>query len=240
MKGDKNKEKEIKNKKIKNANKTNFAGVSFKSDIEARIYKTLIEEGITPKYEEMTFTLSKKIRPSVPFFNRLKGLFTLDSRPIQAITYTPDFTFYYNNILIIIEVKGFENDVFPVKKNLFRKHLENLNQDCMFFEIRTKKELLDALKIIKMESKQIQKLRKLIPFLPEKDITIGNKLLESRSWDDLYDLVSSSIKRVEKANAKGSEKYTNIDLDNLYNLQTLISECMPCNLEEEEENEEII
>lgn len=212
----------MENKKIKNATKTTESGIAFKSETEARIYKALVAEGFDPLYEKVTFTLSEKIRPTVPFFNRIKGLLGLDMKPVQAITYTPDFTFEYNGILIVIEVKGFENDVFPVKRNLFRKHLETLSQPSMFFEVRTKKELLEALKIIRMESPQVQRIRKLIPSLPEKDIPIGNKLLEARNWEELQNLVSSAIVKIERATSKGDDKYANIDLPSLYDLQSSI------------------
>lgn len=210
------------NKKIRGATKTTESGIAFKSEIEARIYKALIAEGFDPLYEKVTFTLSEKIRPTVPFFNRIKGLLGLDMKPVQAITYTPDFTFEYNGILVVIEVKGFENDVFPVKRNLFRKHLETLNQPSMFFEVRTKKELLDALRIIRMESPQVQRIRKLISSLPEKDIPIGNKLLEARNWGELQNLVSSAIVKMERATSKGDDRYANIDLPSLYDLQASI------------------
>lgn len=212
----------MENKKIKNATKTTESGIAFKSETEARIYKALVAEGFDPLYEKVTFTLSEKIRPTVPFFNRIKGLLGLDMKPVQAITYTPDFTFEYNGILIVIEVKGFENDVFPVKRNLFRKHLETLNQPSMFFEVRTKKELLEALRIIRMESPQVQRIRKLISSLPEKDIPIGNKLLEARNWEELQNLVSSAIVKIERATSKGDDRYANIDLPSLYDLQASI------------------
>jgi hypothetical protein len=214
----------MKNKKIKNATKTTELGIAFRSEVEARIYKALVAEGFNPLYEKVTFTLSEKIRPTVPFFNRIKGLLGLDMKPVQAITYTPDFTFEYNGILIVIEVKGFENDVFPIKRNLFRKHLETLNQPSMFFEVRTKKELLEALRIIRMESPLVQRIRKLIPSLPEKDIPIGNKLLEARDWEELQNLVSSAIVKIERANSKGDDRYTNKDLPSLYCLQAYISD----------------
>lgn len=214
----------MENKKIKNATKTTDSGIIFKSSIEARLYNVLVDEGFQPLYEGKTFVLSPKVRPTVPFYNRVKKLLALDMKPIQPITYTPDFTFEYNGILIIIEVKGFENDVFPVKKNLFRKYLETLEQPTMFFEIRTKKELLEALKIIKMESPQIQEIRKLITSLPEKDISVGNKLLEARDWEELQNLVTSAITKVEKSNSKGSSKYSDIDLGALYDLQAIIPE----------------
>lgn len=212
----------MENKKIKNATKTTSSGIQFKSEIESRLYEALLAEGITPKYEDKTFILSPRVRPSVAFFNRVGKVFKLDMKPIQPITYTPDFTFEYNGIFVVIEVKGFENDVFYVKKNLFRKYLETLKQPSMFFEVRTKKELLEALRIIRMESPQVQRIRKLIPSLPEKDIPIGNKLLEARDWEELQNLVTSAITKIEKSIYNGETKYENFDISPLYQLQALI------------------
>ena len=73
-----------------------------------------------------------------------------------------------------------------------------------------------------MESSQVQRIRKLIPSLPEKDIPIGNKLLEARNWEELQNLVSSAIVKIERATSKGDDKYANIDLPSLYDLQSSI------------------
>lgn len=208
----------MENKKIKNASKIDFLGIKFKSHLEALIYKTLVENGITPIYEGKTFEFVPRLRPTVPFFKRIQKVFKLEMKPLQPITYTPDFTFEYNNMLIIIEAKGIENDVYPVKRNLFRRFLESMNKPVLFFEVRTKKEVLEAIRIIKMESPQIQKIRKLIPSLPEKDIPIGNKLLEIRNWEELHNLVSSAIIKIEKSMDRGEDKYINIDLGSLYEL----------------------
>lgn len=212
----------MENKKIKNASEVTSLGIKFKSHLESMIYKVLKENGIEPEYESRTFEFVPKLRPTIPFFNRISKVFGLDMRPIRPITYTPDFIFEYNGVLIIIEAKGFENDVFYIKKNLFRRHLETLSQYSMYFEIRTKKEVLQALNIIKMESSQVQRIRKLISSLPEKDIPIGNKLLEARNWEELQNLVSSAIVKIERATSKGDDKYANIDLPSLYDLQASI------------------
>lgn len=211
----------MENKKIKNATQTIEQNIEFKSKIEASIYKALLDQGIQPKYEAITYELSTKIRPTVPFFNRIKKVFGLDMRPVQPVTYTPDFTFEFNGIFIIIEVKGFENDVFSVKRNLFRKYLEDIETPVMFFEVRTKKELLEALRIIRAEDTQVQQVRKLITSLPDKDIPIAHKLLEGRKWAELHKIASLAIKRVEKANANGEPMYNNINLESLRELLRL-------------------
>lgn len=214
----------MENKKIKNATTKELDGIQFKSQLEATIYKTLVSNAITPEYEKKTFEFVPRLRPTVPFFNRVKKVFGLEMKPLHPITYTPDFTFEYDGMLIVIEAKGFENDVYPVKKNLFRRYLENLPQYSMYFEIRTKKELLEALRIIKMETSKIRNIRKLIVSLPEKDIPVGNKLLEARNMTELNNLVSSVITKVEKSIDKGDNRYEDIDLAALFELQDLIME----------------
>lgn len=211
-----------KNKKIRNATEASYSGIDFKSRLEVTIYKTLLENGFTPKYEEVTFEFVSKQRPKVPFFNRVGKVFGLEMKPLQPITYTPDFTFEYKGLLVIIEAKGFENDAFYIKKNLFRRHLETLNRPSIFFEVRTKKELLEALEIIKMEAPYIQKIRTLIPSLPDKDVPLGNKFLEARDWEELHNLVTSAITRIERATIRRDDKYANVNLADLYNLQSLI------------------
>ena len=67
--------------------------------------------------------------------------------------------FKYNGIDIYIESKGFENDVFYIKKKLFRyfldKKLESTGQNSIFFEIYTKKQLLQSIQIIKDYEKSL-------------------------------------------------------------------------------------
>lgn len=142
------------NKKIINASTQEFGDIQFKSKLEIMIYKTLVEYGFTPKYEEVKFLLWEGFKPSVPFYNKDKKSkdLKLDNKKLIDITYTPDFTFEYNDTLIIIEAKGFENDVFPVKKKLFRGLLERLSKagkNIIYFEIFTKKQLIQAINIIK-------------------------------------------------------------------------------------------
>lgn len=218
------------NRKVRNANPLEYNGIKFKSRVEVSIYKLLRTHNIEAKYEEKTFILSPSIRPTVPFYNRTeKAGFHSIMSPISNITYTPDFTFMYNNILVIIEVKGFENDVFPVKRNLFRKLLETLDTYCMFFEIRTQKEMLKALEIIKMESPLIQKIRANINHLPEKDVAIAHKYLSQRDFDSLQDLVDSAIMKVERSrtsNAKPElqERHKNIDIFKLQEMSLAVTE----------------
>lgn len=142
---------EERNKKIQNATPKEFNGIKFKSILEVMVYKTLLSAGFEPLYEKNKYIIWSGFYPLVPFYDKDPStrMLKLNKKKVMNITYTPDFTFEYNNRLIIIEVKGFENDVFPVKKKLFRKFLENNYPEAIFFEIFTKKQLLQAIEIIK-------------------------------------------------------------------------------------------
>jgi hypothetical protein len=143
------------NKKILNASRREFDGIKFKSELEVMIYKTLKESGFNPFYEPTTYTLWRGFRPTVPFYDKDKKtkLLKLNLKKVIDIKHTPDFVFLYNNVVIVIEAKGMENDVFYIKKKLFRAYLEDLyretGQKSMYFEIFTKKQLLEAIEIIK-------------------------------------------------------------------------------------------
>lgn len=137
------------NKKIKNATPTSYNGIQFKSKLEVNCYKTLLQHGFKPLYEERTFVIWQGFKPTVPFYNRRKKTksLELDSGKLRDITYTPDLTFTANGKLVIIECKGLEDPVFPVKKKLFRGYLED-HPDTLYFEIRSTRELLKAIDII--------------------------------------------------------------------------------------------
>lgn len=215
----------MENRKIQNAHPNKYKGISFKSTTETRIYKALRAEGINPDYEAHTFVLSPKMRPTVPFYNRTKEKgFHLIMEPISPITYTPDFTFTLNGIFVIVEVKGFENDVFPVKRNLFRKYLETVDYPVMYFEVRNKRELLQSLNYVKMEHPVLQSIRKLIPKLPEKDIPVANRYIDSRDFESLQDLVDSAIIKIKRDKKKDNPRYSHIDLADLDRLSVLVSD----------------
>lgn len=139
------------NKKIKNATQNTYDNIQFKSRLEAVIYKTLKEKGFDPKYEPWKFTIWEGYKPKVSFFDRNSktGLLKNNNKKIIDITYTPDFCFDYNDLFVIIEAKGMENDVFYIKKKLFRKYLESWGRPVMYFELHSKKQLLQAIDIIK-------------------------------------------------------------------------------------------
>ena len=159
-----------KNRKIRNATVVKTRGITFKSQTEKMIYRALVENNITPEYEKYTFTLWEGFTPRTPFYDQetdkqqekrnLKEnsgkttpkMLVLKNSPVIGIRYTPDFHFEKEGIDVWIEVKGIENDVFYIKKKLFRKYLDDLEEKegkkSIFFEIYTKRQLLQALKIV--------------------------------------------------------------------------------------------
>ena len=157
------------NKKIKNAQKNSCNRIQFKSKLEKTIYQTLVEKGYSPLYEPETILRWDSFIPQTPFYDRetdnqykkrtekeTKKSFrrlVLKTDKIIGIRYTPDFYFKYKDLDVWIESKGFENDIFYIKKKLFRKYLDNkLEKEgikSIFFEVYTKNQLLQALDIIK-------------------------------------------------------------------------------------------
>lgn len=156
----------VENKKVKNASPLDYEGIHFKSTSEVMVYKTLLAEGFKPEYETHTYVLWEGFTPTVPFLtkNRFKrkdyrikviSPFTVcDGRPLDKITYTPDFYFEYEGKKVIIEVKGFENDVFPYKWKMFKKFIEEQEDKDVYriWEVFTKRQLLDCINLLKNEN----------------------------------------------------------------------------------------
>lgn len=143
--------KKTENKKIKNATPLQYDNIQFKSKLEVMAYKTLKEAGFNPQYELEKFVLWEGFKPTVPFYDKDKvtRLLKPNNKKMVNITYSPDFMFYYKEHPIIVELKGMENDTFPLKKKLFRAYLESHLPNSLYFEIFSKRQLLQAIQIIK-------------------------------------------------------------------------------------------
>ena len=158
------------NKKIRNATQSSSKGITFESQLEKSIYNTLLQQGFEPQYEPTTFTLWEGFEPITPYYDKetdkqkikrlSDGIDTRTSKiliqktgKIVGIRYTPDFYFKYKDLNVYIEAKGIENDVFYIKKKMFIKYLDNLciekGERSIYFEVYTKKQLLQAVEIIK-------------------------------------------------------------------------------------------
>lgn len=141
------------NKKIKNATPNKVGDIEFKSLLESRVYKTLISEGLNPQYEPTKFILWEGFKPTIPFFAKSRKQYKQVTTALRDITYTPDFILNYGDKKIFIEVKGFQNDSFPIKFKMFRKLLEGLpNKDkIIIWEVFSLKQLKDLIKQLKDE-----------------------------------------------------------------------------------------
>lgn len=157
------------NKKIRNATECKSGNLTFKSQLEKSVYNTLLEQGFNPQYEPRTYELWGGFIPLTPVYDketdsqqakRLENRDTVKNRilviknnKVVGIRYTPDFYFKYNDLNVYIEAKGIENDVFYIKKKMFIKYLDNLliekGEKSIYFEIYTKKQLLQAIEIVK-------------------------------------------------------------------------------------------
>lgn len=158
------------NKKIRNATQSSLGKLTFKSQLEKSIYNTLLQQGFTPQYEPVTFTLWDGFTPITPYYDKetdkqkikrlSDGINTCPSKiliqkmgKVIGIRYTPDFYFNYNGLDVYIEAKGIENDIFYIKKKMFIKYLDdilvNTGRKSIYFEVYTKKQLLQAIEIIK-------------------------------------------------------------------------------------------
>lgn len=146
-----------KNKKIKNATFVEYDDIKFRSKLELRMYKELQNKGIDFEYEPFTITLEDKFVSDVPFYiskkvKKKKAAFT-NTAPctFRPITYTPDFVFKVDNKTVLLEVKGFENDSYPLKRKLLFKKLTELNNqgnNYVFAQVKTLNELHELLKLL--------------------------------------------------------------------------------------------
>lgn len=152
------------NKKVINATVVKDGVITFKSKLEKSIFDTLSQHGFNPEYEPTTFVLIPSFVTNTPFYDKetdkqfkkrkesgdkTAKMLVKKNPNIQSIKYTPDFYFKYKNLNVYIEGKGRENDVFYIKKKLFLRLLDTFDEPSIYFEVYTKKQLLQAIDIIK-------------------------------------------------------------------------------------------
>ena len=78
--------------------------------------------------------------------NKRKG-YVENASKVRDITYTPDFVDL--NQKWIIEVKGYANDVFPIKWKLFKNYLQQLENPPVLFLPKNQKQVLETIQLIK-------------------------------------------------------------------------------------------
>ena len=133
--------------KVKNAKKSSYKGLNFKSNLELHCYKKLEEAKVPVKYEQETFTIfPAMVYPLACYEGTTRKLYNKGSK-IRPITYTPDFVDPKGKF--IIETKGYANESFPLRWKLFKKHLKDNNHHYVLFMPRNKKQVDEVVELIK-------------------------------------------------------------------------------------------
>jgi hypothetical protein len=148
----------IENKKIRGTNPKIYKGITFKSTLECSCYQKLEKTNLNFSYESEKIILWEGFKlNNVKLYSPKKlnkGKYDknliLQTRAILNITYTPDFIVTKDNYKIYFDIKGKENDTYPLKKKMFLKYLENKKDGLiyMFFEPHTVKQMIQAITII--------------------------------------------------------------------------------------------
>ncbi len=143
--------KKTTNKKVRNAVSKVYKGIKFRSKLELFTYRKLEEAGIKSLYEERKYVLMEGFRfeqDSIEPSNKraTKGEYINNADKVRDITYTPDFV--DPNGKWIIEVKGFANDVFPLKWKLFKNYLQKLGDPPVLYLPKNQKQVLETIELI--------------------------------------------------------------------------------------------
>jgi len=139
--------KKIINKKIKGAQKVKIDGHEFKSRLEMHTYLLMKEAKLPFGYENETFVLMKGNVTDVKTI--VDGKFKRFNK-MRDITYTPDFIVNTEFSKWFIDVKGFPNDVYPLKKKMFLTYLSQgiHGKHYYFIEPHTLKEVREMINLI--------------------------------------------------------------------------------------------
>jgi hypothetical protein len=109
------------NRKIKNATKISSGGVSFDSKLEKAMYDKLTLLGVR-------FEFKKK-------FVIIPGFVYLDKK-VREITWTPDF--FFPDIELVLDTKGFPDAKFPIKLKLFKMYCIQHNTPYAIWIVKDK------------------------------------------------------------------------------------------------------
>lgn len=154
------------NRKVIGAKKHIYKDIEFDSKLEIACYQALESSGMPFEYNKEKVELIPKFRLNkVHYYQALyaKKKFVAykeyhtsknEKQSFTNVTYTPDFRLLFGNYLIYIETKGNPNDVYPYKRRMFLKKLEDLserfpNSELYFFEPRGVKQVKETIAIIK-------------------------------------------------------------------------------------------
>ncbi len=145
------------NKKIKNTRKREIDGITFRGTLESKCYIILRDSGLEFSYEPEKYNLIEGYVPEIQvLLPKNKGvtssLFSYKDKKIRAITYTCDFKIVIQpNIIVVVEVKGFANDVYPLKRKLIISYFSKIkdSNEYIFAEIRSEKQMTELINYLK-------------------------------------------------------------------------------------------
>lgn len=144
------------NQKVKNATPSTYNSIQFRSLLEVACYKKLQESGLNFTYESQKLVIWEGFKLSkVKYFCPKGNNLSENTTKLISITFLPDFIVRYKNYIIIFDVKGKANDVYPLKKKLLLKKLEELSNDdsdnsiYIFMEPHSVKQMVQAISYIK-------------------------------------------------------------------------------------------
>lgn len=112
------------NKKIRNAQKCELDGIKFDSRLEMRAYSAF-------KMHNIAFDLK-------PYFILQEG-FRYENAAIRPITLT--FDFFLTTHKMLVDTKGYPNDVFPLKLKMLKRYLLDKGVEPRIRIIKNVKEL---------------------------------------------------------------------------------------------------
>ena len=150
---------ESNNRKIRGATSIEYNGIKFKSILECSCYKKLETAELDFSYESEKITLWDGVKlqntlvyaPKKIKVGKYGKFLEPQTRTLLSTTYTPDFVVIKGNYKIYFDVKGKENDTYPIKKKMFLKTLAERNEGVryIFFEPHNVRQMLQAIEIIK-------------------------------------------------------------------------------------------
>ena len=142
------KRKSTTNKKVRNATTKVYKGIKFRSKLELFTYVKLEEANIKALYEKKKYVLQEGFHYPEQCYEPHKTKGYIDNTvKVRDITYTPDFV--DPNGKWIIEVKGYANDVFPLKWKMFKNHLMELEDPPVLYLPKNQGQVLQTIELIK-------------------------------------------------------------------------------------------
>ena len=122
----------------------------YKSTLEKICDEELTKAGLSHSYEKTRHILQDKLSyPSWEKVSRQGKKVYIPIENVSKISYTPDFSGKYNGVNWIIETKGKRTSTFNIKWKMFKKLLDDSNEDVLLFMPSNKSEILKSIETIK-------------------------------------------------------------------------------------------